>query len=45
MKKGELSVSVHFHSLREQLVQNVDLYRNGFDWIVSDPEILGGEPV
>jgi uncharacterized protein (DUF433 family) len=45
MKKGELSVSVHFHPLREQLVQNVDLYRKGFDRIVSDPEIVGGEPV
>jgi uncharacterized protein (DUF433 family) len=45
MKKGELSVSVHFHSLREQLVQNVNLYRQGFDRIVSEPEILGGEPV
>src|SRR5580658_833372 len=45
MKKGELSVSVHFHSLREQLVQNVNLYRKGFDRIVSDPEILSGEPV
>jgi uncharacterized protein (DUF433 family) len=45
MKKGELSVSVHFHPLREQLVQNVNLYRRGFDRIVADPEILGGEPV
>jgi uncharacterized protein (DUF433 family) len=45
MKKGKLSVSVHFHPLREQLVQNVNLYRQGFDRIVSDPEILGGEPV
>jgi len=44
MKKGELSVSVHFHSLREQIVYNVDLYRKGFDRIASDPEILGGEP-
>ena len=45
MKKGELSVSVHFHPLREQLVQNVNLYRQGFDRIVSDPETLDGEPV
>ena len=45
MKKGELSVSVHFHPLREQLVQNVNLYRQGFDRIVSDPETLGGEPI
>ena len=29
MKKGELSVSVHFHPLRKQLVQNVNLYRKG----------------
>jgi uncharacterized protein (DUF433 family) len=26
-------------------VQNVNLYRKGFDRIVADPEILGGEPV
>jgi uncharacterized protein (DUF433 family) len=45
MKKGQLSVSVHFRSLREQLVENVNLYRQGFDRIVSDPGILGGEPV
>ncbi len=45
MKKGELSVSVHFHPLREQLLQNVSLYRKGLDRIVSNPEILGGEPV
>lgn len=45
MKKGELSVSIHFHPLREQLVQNVNLYRQGFDRIVSDPETLGGEPI
>jgi uncharacterized protein (DUF433 family) len=43
--KGELSVSVHYHPLREQIVQNVNLYRKGFDRIVSDPEILSGEPV
>jgi uncharacterized protein (DUF433 family) len=43
LKKGELSVLVHFHPLREQLVKNVNLYRKGFDRIVSDPEILGGE--
>jgi hypothetical protein len=45
MKKGELSVSVHYHPLRKQLVQNVNLYRKGVDRIVSDPEILSGEPV
>ena len=45
IEKGELSVSVHFHPLREQLVQNVNLYRQGRDRIVSDPEILSGEPV
>jgi uncharacterized protein (DUF433 family) len=45
MKKGELSVSVHFHPLREQIVQNVNLYRKGFDRIASNPEVLGGEPV
>src|ERR1700761_5203091 len=45
IKKGELSVSVHFHPLREQLLENVNRYRQGLDRIVSDPEILGGEPV
>jgi uncharacterized protein (DUF433 family) len=45
MKKGELSVSVHFHPLRKQLVQNANLYRKGADRIVSDAEILSGEPV
>ena len=45
MKKGELSVSVHYHPLRKQLVQNVNLYRKGIGRIVSDPEILSGEPV
>jgi uncharacterized protein (DUF433 family) len=45
MKKGELSVSIHYHPLRKQLVQNVNLYRKGVDRIVSDPEILSGEPV
>jgi hypothetical protein len=45
IKKGELSVSVHYHPLRELLEQNVSLYRKGFDRIVSDPEILSGEPV
>jgi uncharacterized protein (DUF433 family) len=45
MKNGELSVSVHYHPLRKQLVQNVNLYRKGVDRIVSDPEILSGEPV
>jgi uncharacterized protein (DUF433 family) len=45
MKKGELSLTVHFHRLREQLVQNVNLYCKGFDRIASDPEILNGEPV
>ncbi len=45
IKKGELSVSVHYHPLRKQLVQNVNLYRKGIERIVSDPEILSGEPV
>ena len=45
MKKGELSVSVDYHPLRKQLVQKVNLYRKGVDRIVSDPEILSGEPV
>jgi uncharacterized protein (DUF433 family) len=45
MKNGELSVSVHFRPLREQLVQNASQYRKGLDRIVSDPEVLGGEPV
>src|SRR3984885_407796 len=45
MKKGELSVSVHFHPLRKQLVQNANLYRKGADRIVSDAEILSGESV
>ena len=45
MKKGELSVSVHYHPLRKQLVQNVNLYRKGAGRIVSDPEILSGERV
>ena len=45
MKKGELSVSVDFHPLRKQLVQNANLYRKGVDRIVSDAEILSGEPV
>jgi uncharacterized protein (DUF433 family) len=45
MKKGELSVSVHYHPLRKQLVQNVNRYRKGVHRIVTDPEILGGEPV
>jgi uncharacterized protein (DUF433 family) len=45
MKKGELSVSVHFHPLREQLVRNANLYRQGLDLIVTDPGILAGEPV
>jgi uncharacterized protein (DUF433 family) len=45
MKKGELSVSVHYQPLRKQLVQNANLYRKGGDRIVSDPEILSGEPV
>jgi uncharacterized protein (DUF433 family) len=45
MKKGGLSVSVHFHRLRKQLVQNANLYRKGVDRIVSDAEILSGEPV
>jgi uncharacterized protein (DUF433 family) len=38
-------VSVHFHSLREQIVHNAALYRRGFDLIGSDSEILSGEPV
>jgi uncharacterized protein (DUF433 family) len=45
MKKGELSVSVHYHPLRKQLVQNVNLYRKGVNRIVSDTEILSGERV
>ena len=45
MTKGELSVSVHYHPLRKQLVQNVNLYRRGAGRIVSDPEILSGERV
>ncbi len=45
MTKGELSVSVHFRPLREQIVQNVNLYRKGFDRIASNPEVLGGEHV
>ncbi len=45
MKKGELSVSVHYRPLRKQLLQNVNLYRKGAGRIVSDPEILSGEPV
>jgi uncharacterized protein (DUF433 family) len=45
MKKGELSVSVHYRPLRKQLVQNVNLYRKGAGRIVSDPEILSGERV
>ena len=45
MKKGELSVSVHYRPLRKQLVQNVNLYRRGAGRIVSDPEILSGERV
>lgn len=43
--KGELSVSVHYHSLRERIVQNMNVYRKGCDRITSDPEVLGGEPV
>ncbi len=45
IKKGELSVSVHYRPLRKQLFQNVSLYRKGFNRIVSSPETLGGEPV
>jgi uncharacterized protein (DUF433 family) len=45
MKKGELSVSVHYHPLRKQVMQNANLYRKGADRIVSDPEVLGGERV
>src|SRR5271168_4666218 len=45
MKKGDLSVSVHYHPLRKQLMQNANLYRKGADRIVSDPEVLGGERV
>jgi uncharacterized protein (DUF433 family) len=44
IKKGDLSVSVHYHPLREHLVENVNLYRNGFNRIVCDPKILSGEP-
>ena len=45
IRKGELSVSVDYRPLRKQLVQNVSLYRKGFNRIVSSPETLGGEPV
>jgi uncharacterized protein (DUF433 family) len=45
IKKGELSVSVHYLPLRKQLFQNASLYRKGLSRIVSSPEILGGEPV
>lgn len=45
MMKSELSVSVHYHPLRKQLRQNVNLYRRGAGRIVSDPEILSGERV
>jgi uncharacterized protein (DUF433 family) len=45
IQRGELSVSVHYHPLRKQLVQNANLYRKGVDRILSDPEILSGEPV
>lgn len=45
MKKGELSISVHYRPLRRQLVQNVNLYRKGSRRIVFDPEFLGGEAV
>jgi uncharacterized protein (DUF433 family) len=45
IEKGALSVSVRYHPLREQLVQNANLYRRGLERVVSDPEILCGEPV
>lgn len=45
MKKGGLSVSVHYRDLRKRILQNVNFYRKGFGRIVSDPEVLGGEPV
>jgi len=45
MKKGELSLSVHYHPLRKQLTHNVNLYRKGAGRIVSDPGTLGGERV
>jgi uncharacterized protein (DUF433 family) len=45
MKKGELSVSVHYRPLRKQLTQNVNLYRKGLGRIVSSVDVLGGEPV
>lgn len=44
MKKGELSVSVHLHLLREQIVQSVKLYRQGFERIVSNPDVISGAP-
>jgi uncharacterized protein (DUF433 family) len=44
-KKGDLSVSVHYRPLREQLLEKVRLYRKGSNRIVSGPETLGGEPV
>jgi uncharacterized protein (DUF433 family) len=45
IKKGELSVSVHYRPLRKQLARNVSLYRKGIKRVVSSPETLGGEPV
>jgi uncharacterized protein (DUF433 family) len=45
IKKGELSVSVHYRPLRKQLFQNVSLDRKGLNRIVSSLETLGGEPV
>jgi uncharacterized protein (DUF433 family) len=45
IKKGGLSVSVHYRPLRKLLVQNVNLYRKGVNRIVSRPETLGGGPV
>jgi uncharacterized protein (DUF433 family) len=45
LKEDKLSVSVHYHPLRKQLFQNANLYRKGLRRIVSNPEILGGEPV
>jgi uncharacterized protein (DUF433 family) len=44
-QRGELSISVHYRPLRKQLFQNVNLYRKGLSRIVSNPQILCGEPV
>jgi len=44
IKKGGLSVLVRYRLLRRNLVRRANLYRWGFDRIVSDPDILDGEP-